>query len=214
MIRALFTAFFSLIFTFSSLAQNPQRFDHEIARFKQIPKSNAQDVTIFTGSSSIRMWTSLREDCAGSQLVNTGFGGSLMTDLLYFLDEAVLNFAPGRVYIYEGDNDIAAGKSPQDIMKTTREVVSRLLAANPEMEVYFISAKPSPSRWAFKDGYLELNRLLDTYCNENERLHYIDVWEPMIDEAGRPSAELFVADSLHMNRKGYILWKEIICPNE
>ncbi len=195
----------------SDLDPDPHRFDQEIKRFAKMVIPEGEGVVVFTGSSSIRMWNNLAEDCSGMQLVNTGFGGSEMSDLLYFLEETVLRFNPKKVYIYEGDNDIAAEKSPEAILKTTKKVVKKIFAHNSAINIYFISAKPSPSRWNYKEQYEAFNTLLNDYCTQNPQLYYVDVWTKMLAENGRPSPSIFIADSLHMNRQGYLLWKEIIC---
>ncbi len=193
------------------IAQDPHRFDADIAKFSKLSVPSNGELAVFTGSSSIRFWDYLKEDCDGMQVVNTGFGGSHMSDLLYFLDQTVLRFKPGKVYIYEGDNDIADEKNPEAVLATTKQVVERILASNPEITIHFISAKPSPSRWKYRNQYVAFNSLLKNYCDTHPQLSYIDVWKPMLDDTGRPDPQIFVSDSLHMNRKGYLLWKEIVC---
>jgi lysophospholipase L1-like esterase len=192
-------------------AQNPHDFDKEIEKFNKISITEGTELTVFTGSSSIRLWENLKEDCNHTQLVNTGFGGSQMSDLLYFIDQTVLRFKPKTVYIYEGDNDIATGKKPEAIIKTAQQVVDKILASDSKTKIVFISAKPSASRWSFQSEYLAFNALLKKYCESHQQLSYIDVWNPMLNDHGLPTSQIFVSDSLHMNRQGYLLWKDIIC---
>ncbi len=190
---------------------DPHRFDGEIKKIAKLPIPEGEGLTVFTGSSSIRMWDGIEKDCSGVPVVNTGFGGSHMSDLLFFIEQTVLRFQPDKVFIYEGDNDIAAEKSPKAIMKTTEQVVYTLLKSNPDMTIHFIGAKPSASRWKYKEQYIQFNTLLANYCDKNPRLFYIDVWEEMLGADGRPNPNIFISDSLHMNRKGYLLWKDIVC---
>ena len=192
-------------------AQDPHRFDEQIERFSELSIIEDEYLAIFTGSSSIRFWTDLVKNCDGMQVINTGFGGSHMSDLLYFLDETVLRFQPVKVYIYEGDNDISAGKKPKKILKTTKQITRKILDSNSETKIYFISAKPSPLRWSYKEEYVAFNSLLKDYCDSQDQLVYIDVWGAMLDTNGRVTPHIFVSDSLHLNRQGYLLWKEIIC---
>lgn len=191
---------------------NPHRFDEDMQNFKTIV--TLDNVVVFTGSSSVRFWKDLQEDCPNMTTVNTGFGGSQTSDLLYFIDDAVLRFKPTKVYIYEGDNDIAEGKHPRTILRTTKKVTRKILAANPETEIYYISAKPSPSRWAYKKQYERFNTLLKNHCDKKEELNYLDIWTPMLGDNGRPIAEIFIEDSLHMNRKGYDIWKDVVCSSK
>jgi len=200
-----------LIGTINLAGQDPCRFDQEISVFNDLPVGRGQELVVFTGSSSVRMWEFLDKDCDKKQVINTGFGGSHMSDLLFFLDQTILRFRPTEVYIYEGDNDISAEKNPKDIMETTKQVVHKLLALNPAINIHFICAKPSPSRWKYKSPYEAFNALLKDYTNRHPQLFYIDVWNPMLDDQGRPTSDIFIEDSLHMNRKGYLIWKEVIC---
>jgi lysophospholipase L1-like esterase len=202
-----------LVTPFFAKAQNPKQFEKEIKRFAQIKIPENGEIAVFTGSSSIRFWEDLSVDCDASYAINTGFGGSQMSDLLFYLDETVLRFKPSKVYIYEGDNDIINLKSTKEILETTKEVVNKIKKQLPEVQLYIISAKPSPSRWAFQKQYLELNISFKNYCETKENLHFIDIWPTMLNAKGKPKGTLFIADSLHMNRKGYIIWKDVICRN-
>ena len=191
--------------------EDPHRFDDTINRFKTMEVPQSGEVVVFTGSSSIRFWEEVAADCPADHVINTGFGGSQTHDLLYFLDETVLRFNPSTVYIYEGDNDIAAEKRVSDIISNTEEIATRILKELPNAQLKFISAKPSPSRWQYKNAYVVFNAALKAFADTNEQFTFIDVWNPMINEKGRPSPEIFIEDSLHMNRKGYELWRAVIC---
>lgn len=154
------------------IGQDPHRFDEDIEEFAKLSKAKGEDLVVFTGSSSIRFWKNLNKNCNGMQVVNTGFGGSHMSDLLYFLEETVLQFQSTQVYIYEGDNDIAAEKGPKDILETTKQIVDKILKSNSDTKIHIMSAKPSPSRWRHKDQYLALNSLLKDYCDNHHQLFY------------------------------------------
>ena len=210
--KRLFLAILLLFFGSNILkSQFPQRFKDEIEKFSKIEIPDNKDLVVFTGSSSIRFWTDLKEDCHSIKAINTGFGGSQMSDLLFYIDQAVLRFKPVKVFIYEGDNDVVAKKTPQSILETTRKVVEKIKAGNQEVEIYLISAKPSPSRWQFKKEYENLNTLFKEYSETKNGVFYIDIWDAMLDDKGYPNSNIFIADSLHMNRKGYLIWRDKIC---
>ncbi len=201
----------SIIANANMIAQDSHRFDEQIESFSELTMPENDELVVFTGSSSIRFWKNLDKDCHQIPILNTGFGGSHMSDLLYFLDQAVLRFQPAKIYIYEGDNDLSAGKEPKAILETAKKITHKILASNSDAKIHFISAKPSPSRWKLKDKYIEFNSLLKDYCDSHQQLFYVDVWNPMLGDNGRPAPHIFISDSLHMNRKGYVLWKDIIC---
>lgn len=202
-----------LIFFLSGLhvvqGQDPLRFKKEVEALTQIQydyDTVNKEVIVFTGSSSIRMWKDLQDYFPDHQIIRNGFGGSEMNDLLFYSDQLILKYRPDKVFIYEGDNDIAAGKTPSGIMSTTLALLERLEYHLDSVEVVLIAAKPSISRWSLKDKYNELNRRFEIYSSKKDNVYYADVWNIMLDENGKPKKELFLADSLHMNKLGYDLW--------
>jgi lysophospholipase L1-like esterase len=204
----LFLNFF--LITKLAFGQGTEPFSQEVndiqTKYRDAPKGGI----VFTGSSSIRLWHSLQEDFPGKQLLNTGFGGSQTHQLLHYLDELVLTYAPTKVFIYEGDNDISASKPLPKILEEFDELIYRLKSAVPTVEIFIISAKPSPSRWHLKADYEKLNVSLRKLSKKNKNVTFVDIWTPMLTKEGKPDPLLFVEDDLHMNAQGYTIWKNTI----
>lgn len=166
---------------------------------------------LFTGSSSIRMWKDLKTDFANHNVVNRGFGGSDMADLLYYAKPLIINYKPVKVFIYEGDNDVNAGKTPGQVLAEAEKLLTLLRAELPgRVKIIFISAKPSVARWHLKDKYESFNRQLKQWTSTKKNVLYADVWTPMLGENGDVRKDLFIGDNLHMNRAGYDIWKNVI----
>jgi lysophospholipase L1-like esterase len=165
--------------------------------------------TVVTGSSTIRMWSTLKNIASNEELINTGFGGSKASDLERYLFPLVLKFDPKRVFIYEGDNDLWAGVEPEEILASLDRIVTRIQLTVPNSKIYLIGAKPSPSRWAKKEHYQFFNQELEKYCQSKAMVRYIDTWGPLTDSEGNARPELFIKDQLHLNADGYILWNGI-----
>jgi lysophospholipase L1-like esterase len=203
---------FLLIFScFSVFAQDPTRFNEKVKQInEENPPQNNQNTIVFTGSSTIRMWKSLQEDFPKHELVNSGFGGSQASDLLYFLNELVLVYNPSKVFIYEGDNDISAGKSSEEILDDYKNITTKIHESGPETEIILISPKPSVARWELKDKYLDFNSKLKKFAAGKKNVKYADLWRPMLDKNKEPMKDIFIEDNLHMNQKGYAIWAKII----
>lgn len=167
---------------------------------------------VFTGSSSVRMWENLQDQFPDVAIINSAFGGSSADQLLLHLDKTVLRFEPSKVFIYEGDNDINSGQEISEVMNNLDELVTQIHAKYPNTIVNLIAAKPSPSRWEKKVSYLALNDLIRQYATTHDNVNIVNVWDIMLDELGKPRADIFIEDNLHMNEKGYALWKEIFTP--
>lgn len=165
--------------------------------------------TLFTGSSTIRMWKSLQASFPEEKILNTGFGGSKASDLETHLFPIVIRLEPSRVFIYEGDNDIWAEVPVADIMTSLDNIVNRLQLIDPKTAIFLIGAKPSPSRWEKKANYEIFNQKLEEYSRAKEGVEFIDTWTPLIDSSGNPRPELFLEDQLHLNDRGYEIWTGI-----
>ncbi|MDA1269162.1 MAG: GDSL-type esterase/lipase family protein [Bacteroidetes bacterium] len=205
---ALYLVFF-LVFTASFGQEQP--FEAEVRQLSQRLDSLgwSSGETVFTGSSTIKLWRSLPEITQGQEVLNTGFGGSKAADLERHLFPLVLKFDPKRVFIYEGDNDLWAGVEPEEILASLDRIVTRIQIAAPNTKIYLIGAKPSPSRWSKKDLYQSFNKQLEKYSKSKEGVSFIDTWATLTDSAGNARPELYIQDQLHLNVDGYVLWNGI-----
>lgn len=209
----LLALFLILAHSAPSQAQDPGRFKQEIASLTARNDSlwNPYRATyLFTGSSSVRMWESLYVDFPDRQVINTGFGGSQASDLLFYLEPLVLKYNPMVVSIYEGDNDLAEGKSPGRAFRDIEEIISRIRSRYPGMPIVLISAKPSISRWNLRGKYERFNRKLSRLAAEDPLTRFADVWTPMLQADGSLNEDLFIEDGLHMNAEGYRIWKSVL----
>lgn len=186
---------------------------------KEMAAFEAQDRTappapggvVFVGSSSIRLWD-LRHSFPGLPAINRGFGGSQIADSVRHADLLVIRHKPRTVVFYAGDNDLAAGKTPQAVAADFRAFVEKVWAALPETRIAFIGIKPSLQRWAIVGTVREANALVREYCAADDRLGFIDVDGPMLGWDEKPRKDLFVADGLHMTAKGYEVWTALVRP--
>lgn len=179
----------------------------EAADAKALPAAGG---VLFVGSSSIRLWTTLAKDFPDHRVINRGFGGSQVADSTRYADRIVLPYKPKTIVLYAGDNDVAAGRSPRDVRQDFEAFVRKVRSGLPETRVLFISIKPSVARWKLVDKIREANRLVREFAEADDRLGYIDVFTPMLGDDGVPREELLVADGLHLNEKGYAVWREVV----
>ena len=166
---------------------------------------------LFVGSSSIRLWDKL--EAAFQQqpvVIKRGFGGSRLADCVAFLDKLVLPYQARQVVLYAGENDLDEGATPAEVLLRYERFVQHLLRAAPATRIAFVSIKPSPARASQLAAIQTTNRLIQAYSEGHPQLDYIDVHSAMLDEAGRPRAELFGQDRLHLNPSGYAIWRDLI----
>lgn len=186
---------------------DPLRWKDEIARLATAAPREP-GATIFIGSSSIRMWKTLARDFPGRRVLNHGFGGSHLEDSVHYFDQLVRPFAPAAVVLYAGENDIAAGFTPEKVLADFQEFRRALREVAPQTPLVFVSLKPSPSRVAHLAKTARANALIAAECARDPLCRFVDVFTPMLDAQGRPREELFLSDRLHMNAQGYAIWTE------
>lgn len=188
-------------------------FDSEIAAFESADAANPPPANVipFVGSSSFKGWPNLPGAFPNHPVLNRGFGGSQMSDVLEYFDRVVARYQPPLVVIYEGDNDLAAGKTVAQVFGDYSNFVWRVQQQLPATDIAFVAVKPSPSRANLLNQMAQLNSLIAGLA-DGRRVRYIDVYTPMLDGTGQPRPELFGPDNLHMNAAGYALWQSIIGP--
>ena len=210
-----------LILAWGQEDPNPLRFMQKpltgdqvsIDLFQLWDKKNSQveNPVVFVGSSSIRKWYTA-EYFPDIPIVNRGFGGCHISDVIYFIDETVLKFKPKVIVFYAGDNDIHFGKTSQIVFAHYVDFVKNVHVQLPDTRIMFIPIKPSPNRWPLWHEMEKTNHMVQMYSQNNPLLYYVDTATPMLSERGKPIASLFVKDSLHLSHEGYDLWSSIVKP--
>jgi lysophospholipase L1-like esterase len=188
------------------------RWAAEIERFEAADREAAPERggVVFVGSSSIRFWDTLSADFPTLAPLNRGFGGSRISDVRYFADRIILAYEPSLVVLYAGENDIAAGRSAEEVFDDYRAIAELVRSRLSETRLVFVSIKPSPRRWEQDEAMRVANALVEAYAAADPLLDFVDVHTPMIGGDGMPRPELFVEDRLHLNAEGYRLWREVI----
>jgi lysophospholipase L1-like esterase len=203
--------FFLLHFGYSQEYDN--RWSEEIDAFEILNgESPMQEGILFTGSSSIRFWKDPVEDFNNDKILNRGFGGSQIIDLIENFDQIILKYHPKKIVIYSGDNDVDIGKSAEIVYGDFCTLFGMIKAELPDAEVVYIAIKPSISRW---DKVLEMsktNTMIYEFLNKQGNGTFVDIFSLMIDLDGKPIKALFVEDGLHMSEEGYQLWTKILLP--
>lgn len=190
------------------------RWHNELAAFARADQERLPPPggVVFVGSSTVRMWTRLAQDFARvpGGVVNRGFGGSTLADCSLFARELVVRYKPRQVMVYAGDNDLAEGRTPLQVLDSFARFANTVRAELPDARISFISVKPSPSREQLMPQIRETNHVISAYLNLLPNSEFIDIYTPMLGADGRPRMELFRGDRLHMTDEGYRLWHSVI----
>jgi lysophospholipase L1-like esterase len=199
---------------YSQEAPAEDRWEKAISEFEKKDKESppAPGQIVFVGSSSIRLWK-LEESFPDLDTLNRGFGGSQVADSVRYADRIVIPYKPRQIVFYAGDNDLAAGKSPEQVRDDFKAFVAKVRAALPEVEIIYLSIKPSEARWKLVEEGRKTNQLIEEFCKAGKDLKFVDVGSPMLGKDGKPRPELYVEDKLHLTPEGYELWASILRPH-
>jgi lysophospholipase L1-like esterase len=208
---------FLLLLPGSLFSQNVKpAFYDDIQAFKKqdsvsFPKKNA---ILFIGSSSFTMWKNVQNDFPNHTIINRGFGGSTLQDQLSYVKDIVFPYKPKQIIIYCGENDLASSDTvtARMVFRRFTQLFNLIKNKSPNVSIVYISMKPSPSRQLLMGKMREGNTLIRNFLKIKRRTGFVDVYKEMIDDEGKPVAELFLEDNLHMNRQGYAIWKKVIEP--
>jgi lysophospholipase L1-like esterase len=192
----------------------PLRWVSDIEQFEQADRVHppVPGSIVFVGSSSIAMWETLEKDFGYFPVLNRGISGSMLADNVQSVYRIVLPYKPPLVVIYAGENDLVEGETPDRVLHDYQTFTSIVHRKLPTTRVVFVSIKPSIARDSLTGKIRETNRLISNFTRTDKRLGYVDVFTPMLDASGRPRRDLFLGDGLHMNARGYAIWREKIMP--
>ncbi|MGJ7031108.1 GDSL-type esterase/lipase family protein [Niabella hirudinis] len=195
-------------------AQTPP-FYKDIQQFKTLDQQQAppKKAILFIGSSSFTKWKDVNAYFPGYTIINRGFGGSTLKDLIYYFNDLVPVYRPRQIVIYCGENDLANDATPADsAVSRFKQLYGLIRAYNKKVPVAFISIKPSPVRAKYFTKVEEANAAIRTFIARQKKARYIDVFPSMLGADGRPMPRIFLSDSLHMNAGGYQIWQKIMRP--
>lgn len=197
----------------NEVVADPHRFDKAIATFEAADKESRPEKgkVLFLGSSSIRRWDTAKA-FPGIDSINRGFGGSQTSDCIYFFDRIVLPYKPKVIVLYEGDNDIGAEKSREQVLNDFKTFAKMVRNELPGTKIVHIPIKPSIKRASLWLDMDFVNKRVEAMAKKRADLYYADIATPMLATGSPPDESLFASDGLHLSDKGNALWARVIGP--
>ncbi|MEP6676677.1 MAG: GDSL-type esterase/lipase family protein [Ferruginibacter sp.] len=207
---------FFLLLGFITGSAQPERFSGEIKAFKKQDSIHPppQNAILLIGSSSFTKWTDVQDYFPGHTIINRGFGGSTLPDLIYFVKDVIIPYHPKQIIIYCGDNDFVApgGATAAIVVERVKQLFQLIRAQYPKVPVAYVSIKPSPSREKFLPLVKEANAMIKQLTEKEKHISFINIFDAMLNTDGSINKDIFLSDNLHMNAKGYKIWADIMKP--
>jgi hypothetical protein len=192
---------------------DPKRFEQDIAAFEAEDRAAPPPTgaVLFVGSSSIRYWD-IEKAFPGKRAIKRGFGGSHVSDNVYYADRIIVPYKPALIVFYAGDADVAAGKTAEQIGADYRALIALIHARLPAARAIIIGTKPSPAHWAHMEVIRRANGIARALAAEDPLVEYVDAEAALLGADGRPRADFYAENGLNLNERGYLAWTEAVRP--
>jgi len=205
-----------LLFALCSMLLQGQPYAEDILAFKKQDSVSfpAKNAILFIGSSTFTKWTDVQSYFPSKRIINRGFGGSTLPDVIRYADDIIFPYNPKQIIIYCGENDLASSDTvtADMVVQRFKELYTIIRSKLPKVPVVYIGMKPSPSRRNLFGKMMVANGSIRDFLEERPGDYFIDVYYPMMQKNNQPNGALFTDDSLHMNADGYKLWQRIMNP--
>ena len=195
------------------LAIDKNLFEQDIRILERRYVGKLEKPTVFYGSSTFRLWNGLRKDFPQDSILNLGFGGARIDYCRYYFDRLIKPNKIKSMIFYAGDNDIGDGRIPKQVLNSFVAFYNKFREFYPQIKFTFVSIKPSPVRIHFLERITASNDLIKQFLAREPNTFYLNIFDDMLDKYGNIREELFTEDRLHMNRKGYSVWKKVFLEN-
>jgi lysophospholipase L1-like esterase len=206
-----------LFFTFFfAKAQEPFPFWNEVQALKKKDSVAfpAPAQILFIGSSSFTLLRDTANIFPGYKIVNRAFGGSTLADVARYRYEVIYPYQPKQIVLYCGENDLASSDTVtvEMVVQRFKTLYQFIRAKYPAVPFVYVSVKPSPSRYYLFSKIKEVNNNIKAWLQLKTNTKFVNVFDAMLKANGAPDESLFRNDMLHMNPKGYAIWKKILQP--
>lgn len=207
----------TLLFSINDVeAQSPFPYWKEVQKFKQQDSIHfpASEQILFIGSSSFTKWKDVNDYFPEYKILNRAFGGSRIVDLIRYRYDVIFPYAPRQIVMYCGENDFAAADNPsvEEVLNRFNILFKLIRDKYPNVPFAYVAMKPSPSRKNLWPKFEEANKRIKEALKADPNTDFIDVYPLMFNKDGNIMTDIFIQDNLHMNAKGYAIWKQAILP--
>ncbi|WP_395742058.1 GDSL-type esterase/lipase family protein [Prosthecobacter sp.] len=194
---------------------NPARWEETIKKFEAADAGAPppRGAVLLVGGSNARRWADVSTYFPQHQVINRGFGGAQLTDVLHYAGRIVLPYAPKTILLNAGGNDLAAGKSPGQVRDAARAFITQVHTTLPDTRIYCLGLPPvrrSSSSPEVLAEIQKMNALMAELAKIEKNVEFIDLFPAFLDAQGQPKADFFVEDGTHFSPKGYAAVRDLL----
>lgn len=165
--------------------------------------------TVLVGDSWFEFYENYRNEFHGKSVLNLGIGGSTYDEWVkHHIKGLLAKIHFERVIVNLGFNDLHHFCETDELLSSVEKFVNAIRNLNPTVEFFITSVSPSPKFKGMLSKERRANALLKSYCESNG-LNYVDTVGLFMngDYYANEFETLFSADRMHLNEKGYEVWR-------
>jgi lysophospholipase L1-like esterase len=196
-------------------SDDPLIWKDEMIRLTAKNKSIKGDTSavLFVGSSSFRFWDHIEEDLAPVKVINNGFGGAKVPDVLHYKKELIYAYNPKKLVFFLGSNDISGAKndkSPEELYDLYAKLALDVHQKFPYCQIYILAITPTLARWDVWPEVKKANETIRSHSGRVDWVTFLDVGDSFISELGEPEWKYYKWDGTHLSRAGYDIWSKVL----
>jgi lysophospholipase L1-like esterase/1-acyl-sn-glycerol-3-phosphate acyltransferase len=195
----------------SDLLTEEMDFESEISKLEKQIKNikTTDDLVVFYGSSTIRLWNSLQDDFPHTNTLNLGFGGAFISSLSQNFERLFTFEAPKAIVLYLGGNDLSLGWTAEKIIKKIKTLIAIIHSKFPGTSIINLSIKPSIERSNQIEKIIQINKAIILFAEKTDFLIHVNIFDDLLKD-GKANPNYFLRDGLHLNGDGYKILKKQI----
>ncbi|NCT93229.1 MAG: family 20 glycosylhydrolase [Chitinophagaceae bacterium] len=183
------------------------------SQFQMLPKTGQEIFFIGDSITEGGEWSELFDDI---RIKNRGISGDISAGVLYRINQIALH-KPDKVFLMIGVNDLARGITPDSLVKNIHLIVQVINKQSPATQIFVESILPVNGDFKKFNGHSnrvseikEANALLSRKSDKT-RFSFINLYDRFCAQSDKLNPE-YTNDGLHLNGKGYLLWKSVLYP--
>lgn len=207
-----FAALVCLISAQSAFAQPEQKFTSfyydKVSMFDVLPTGS--DEIVFLGDSITERceWNEL---FSNSKIIQRGISGDITEGVLNRLQE-ITKRKPRKLFLMIGVNDLRRNISADSILINYNSILNKIKSESPSTKIIIQSVLPVNNNVKEAKTTSAKVKVLNAKLEKLARdfnLEYVNLFPAFVNANGDLNEEL-TSDGLHINGKGYVIWKNII----
>jgi len=173
--------------------------------FEIMPNDTSE--IIFLGNS-ITDYCEWYELFGNANIKNRGIGGDIINGVIDRLDE-IVESNPKKIFIMIGINDLGRKRSVEQILTDYDRLLSLIKKKSPETRLFIQSILPTDNRENLQIvDIIAINAGLKN-LTEKYDLTYVNLFDLLKTKENKLDT-IYTFDGLHLNGKGYLIWKKEI----